>query len=194
MGIEVALIAASSVANAAGSIIQSQAKADQLEQRAKLQEIEAARANQAAREQRAIGQQEAERRRRQGRKQRGAARAAIGASGVQLEGTPTDVLADQAVEAELNANLAEFESGLRARELRREQAKKLTQANQLESRASSVETTGFFKAAGSLLKGGTQAAGSLGGGSGGPGGGTGGGGTGSGTNAPGGPGGEGSIF
>ncbi len=171
MGIETAvaasLLGGSAVSSAVGQIAQAQQQADVLEQRARLQRIEAARANQAAREQRAIGQQEAQRRRRQGRQQRGAARAAIGASGVQLQGTPTDVLADQALENELNANLATFEAGLRSRELRRQEAAKLTQANQLESRSSAVETQGYIQAGNTLLTKGAQAAMMFGGGGGG---------------------------
>ncbi len=201
MGIETAiaatLLGGSAITSAVGQIRQAQQKADVLEKRAKLQRIEAARANQAAREQRVIGQQEAERRRRQGRQQRGGARAAIGASGVQLRGTPTDVLADQALENELNANLATFEAGLRSRELRREQATKLTQANQLDSRASSVETAGFISAGSTLLQKGAQAATMFAGGGGGSssiGSGRGLAGSGSGTNAPGGPGGGGFIM
>lgn len=198
MGIELAIAATaiSGVTSAIGQIQQSQQQAAVAEQRAKMQRLEAARANQAAREQREIGQQEAERRRRQGRAQRGAARAAIGSSGVQLKGTPTDVLADQALENELNANLAKFEAGQRSRELRREQAAKLTQANQLESRADFVETQGFLSAGSTLIGTAGKIGGMTGGGGGGGsslGSGRGAAGSGSGTNAPGGPGGGGFI-
>ena len=190
MGLEASTLAfsmlgGSAVTSAIGEISKAHQRANVLEKRARLQRIEAARQNQAAREQRAIGQQEAERRRRQGRSQRGAAVAAIGASGVQLEGTPTDVLADQALENELNANLATFEAGLRSRELRREQAKSLTQANQLESRADSVIQQGYFRAGAQASQKAGQAfmmagGGPSGGPSGGPGGGAGGGGAGGG--------------
>lgn len=185
MGIETviagSLLAGSAGLKAFGQIQQAQQRSEVLEKRAKLQRIEAARSNQAAREQRRIGQIEAERRRRQGRQQRGAARAAIGASGLQLSGTPTDVLADQALENELNASLAIFEAGQQSRELRRQQASKLTQANQLESRASSVEAAGYTQAAGTLISTGARAATMFGGGGGGgAGGGSGGGGSGAG--------------
>lgn len=157
MGIEI-LFAAAAGLQAIGQISAAQQRADVAEQQAKVQRIEAARANQSAREQRRIGEQEEQRRRRQGTSERGASRAAIGASGVQLAGTPTDVLADQALESELNANLATFESQLRARELRRKQASSLTEANQLESRASSERRAGFLQAGSTLLSAGAGGA------------------------------------
>lgn len=157
MGLEI-LFAAAAGLQAVGQISAAQQRAQVAEQQAKVQRIQAARANQAAREQRRIGEQEADRRQRQGRSQRGASRAAIGGSGVRLSGTPTDVLADQALENELNTNLATFESQLRARELRRRQASSLTEANQLESRASSERASGFAQAGGTLLTAGAGAA------------------------------------
>lgn len=190
MGIEI-LFAAAAGLQALGQISAAQQRANQAETQARIQRIEAARANQSAREQRRIGEQESDRRERAGRAQRGASRAAIGASGVRLQGTPTDVLADQALENELNANLATFESQLRARELRRQEAASLTEANQLESRASAERTAGFFQAGSTLLSAGAGAAQRSGGFGGGGSGGLAG--SGSGTNALGGPGGEGTI-
>lgn len=160
MGIEVAIAAtiASTALTAVGQISQAQQQAQTAETNAKLQRIEAARRQQAAREQISVGQAEAERRERAGRRERAAGRAAIGASGVRLSGTPTDVLADQAIESEINANLATFESELRSRELTRGAARSLTQANQLEARGDAARIGGFSGATGTLIGGASRTA------------------------------------
>lgn len=157
MGLEI-LFAAAAGLQAVGQISAAQQRSQVAEQQARIQRIEAARANQAAREQRTVSEQEADRRRRLGQVERGATRAAVGASGVTLEGTPTDILADQALETELNANLAEFEGQLQSRSSRRSQAASLTQANQLESRASNARRSGLVGAGTTLLSAGAGAA------------------------------------
>jgi len=155
MGLEI-LFAVSAGLSALGQISAAQQRAQQAETQARIARIEAARQAQAAREQERIGESEAQRRRRAGRSRTGASRAAIGASGVQLGGTPTDVLADQAIENEINANLATFNAQLRARELRRGSASSLTEANQLESRADFARSAGFGQAGATLLTAGAR--------------------------------------
>lgn len=58
--------------------------------------------------------------RRQRRRQRAATRASFGARGVQMTGSPLDVLTDAAAEAELEARLTEFGGELQAHRTRRQ--------------------------------------------------------------------------
>ena len=154
MGIELALLGAGTAFSAFGQVRQAQQQAATLEANARLQRLQAQRmAQDAALEQR-VGRAEARRRRRLAELQRGGARAAQAASGITLQGTPTDVLADMAAEAELNALSAEFQSDVRAQQIERGAANVRTQAAQLESRAGFARSAGFASAAGTLASGG----------------------------------------
>jgi len=175
MGIEtaIALSAVGAATTAVGQYSASQARSQRAQTNAKLARIESQRQEQRAQLQREIGLAEARRRARQGEAQVGAARAAAAASGVQVTGTTQDAIADVALEAELNEDLAMFESEIRAQELERGAARSLTEASALESRAQAAQTAGTLRAGGTLLSAAGQAAGRIGGG--GSGGGTGGG-------------------
>ena len=105
---------------------------------------------QQADQQRALGEEEAARSRRDTLRILGQNRANIGGSGLALEGSPLEVLADTAAEGELDALTLIFERGVGAVDL--------------ERRASSARTKGFVSAGTSLL-GAVAPAGRLGGGS-----------------------------
>ena len=84
--------------------------------------------------------------RRQASREMASSRARIGAAGVALEGSPLDVLEDQALEAELDALNIRYGGRLQARNYR-------SQAELDRSRARSARTQGFISAGTSLLNG-----------------------------------------
>lgn len=79
---------------------------------AKKEESKAFKRNARLAEQKA--QLDADRRRRQARLNLGATRAAVGANGITMEGSPLDILADNAAEEELDALIIEFNGSLEA--------------------------------------------------------------------------------
>ena len=81
----------------------------------------------------------------------GAIRAAVGASGVTMEGSPLDVLESSVSEAELDIQRLKYSGELRARGYQNE-------ASLYEMESKTAKTTGYFNAASSLLMGGSQAA------------------------------------
>lgn len=84
--------------------------------------------------------------RRVAERERASSRARIGAAGVALEGSPLEVLEDQALEAELDALNVRYGGRLQASNFR-------SQAQLDRSRARSVRTQGFISAGTSLLNG-----------------------------------------
>ena len=119
------LAAAATVVTAAGSIMSGQSQAAALSAQAKVEKQRAAF--------------EAERQRDYAARFLGAQRAAYGASGVTLEGTPIDVLADTAAQAELDALAIQW--GGQAR------------ATALSSQASAARLGGYMGAGAALLEG-----------------------------------------
>ena len=100
---------------------------------------------------RQLADEEAERIRTESRRAQGAIRAATGASGIRLEGSPLDVLADSAVEGELAALTAQFRGTLQVRGFEAEAA--IAGVQRREARRQTVIGVGS-----SLLAGGQQAA------------------------------------
>lgn len=86
------------------------------------------------------------RQRRSASRQAAASRAAIGASGVTLEGSPLEILEDQALEAELDALNIRYGGRLNAENFR-------SQAQLDRSAARNARTQGFLSAGSTLLKG-----------------------------------------
>ncbi|TQV80770.1 hypothetical protein [Denitrobaculum tricleocarpae] len=89
------------------------------------------------------------RQRRAAGRQAAASRAAIGAAGVTLEGSPMEVLEDQALEAELDALNIRYGGRLQASNYR-------SQAQLDRSAARSARTQGFLSAGSTLLRGAAQ--------------------------------------
>lgn len=87
--------------------------------------------------------------RRSAGRQAATSRAAIGAAGVTLEGSPLDVLEDQALEAELDALNIRYGGRLQASNFR-------SQAQLDRSAARSARTQGFLSAGSTLLQGAGQ--------------------------------------
>ncbi len=98
---------------------------------------EAKSLNRQANQREADANEEADRRRRDARRIIGQNRANIGASGISLEGSPLEVLADNAAEGELDARTA-IVAGAR-------------DAANLRSRASAARSSGFIGAGSALL-------------------------------------------
>lgn len=135
-------IAGSAVLNAVGTFQQGRARADASEFNAQIAEQNAALARQQ-------GAENADRTRREGRRRAGAIRAAFGASGVSLEGSPIDVLTDQAVENELDALTAENQGLLQSTAF--QNTASLDRANARNSRTGAIIGAGA-----SLLSGASQ--------------------------------------
>ncbi len=91
--------------------------------------------------------------RREQRRRIGLTRASFGAAGVQLPGTPLDVLAEQALEAEEDAQLIRFGGRVRARE-------QLIRASVFEAQGRGSILGGFSAAGGTFLR--AQQAGAFG--------------------------------
>lgn len=133
------LAAGAAGVSAIGSIHQGQSQAAAARFNAQVSEQNAQIVRQQAAE-------EESRARREGRRLLGRQRAAIGASGIQVEGSPLDVLADTAAELELDALTVRHRGLL--------EALGLTQQASLDrARARSARTAGFIGAGASLLSG-----------------------------------------
>lgn len=94
---------------------------------------------------------------RLGRRRRGAAQAAIGASGITLSGSSLDVLADLAAESALDVELARFEGDLASFETREQVVSKQAESAQARRRGKQARRSGLFQAGGTLLTGGARA-------------------------------------
>lgn len=90
------------------------------------------------------------RQRRIARQVQGAGRAAIGASGVSLEGSPLDILEQNAINEELDALNIRYRGQLASRGYG-------VEANQYSMEARTAKTTGYMSAAGKLLTGASSA-------------------------------------
>ena len=151
--------AISTAFSAIGQIQQAEAQADQAEFNQALAQREAERRRQRAETQRLAGQERAERLRRRGEKARGTARAAIGASGIDLgSGTTSDLLADEARKAELQVQDELFQTELQALDTESAAQNSEFQAQQSAQKASSLRAGGFFSAGSTLATGGFQVA------------------------------------
>lgn len=129
----------SAAVGAVGAIRQGNATAKAAKTNALFQQRNAVIARQQAAE-------DADRSRRAARRRLGALRAGFGASGVSLEGSPLDVLEDQAMESELDALTIQYQGELSAIGLESEAALS-------RERARASKTAGYLKAGSSLLTG-----------------------------------------
>lgn len=138
----VTLLLAAAAMSAAGSVMQASAAKQAGEYNAQIAEQNALLAEQQA-------QEEERRFRINSRKQLGAMRAAYSASGVTLEGTPWDVIAESTYTAELDA--LTIREGGRASSSAYEAEARL---QRLQGRQ--AERTGYVSAAADLARGGTS--------------------------------------
>jgi hypothetical protein len=111
--------------------------------------------NQNAQEARQQAAEEERRARVMSRKQIGQSRASIGASGIQLEGSPLDVLEESAATAELDALTIRHSGEVKALGFDRD--------SKLEAfKGKQARQAGYMKAASALISGGTKTAGAMG--------------------------------
>lgn len=141
--VPLAVMAAGAVVSAVGSIYQGQAASAASGYNAQVDESNA----------RASVQQGAEEERRVrviGRKQQGQIRAAVGASGIQLDGSALDVLQESSANAEADALNARHNGELKASAYQKEAAGE-------RFKSSTSSTAGYLGAASSILNAGASA-------------------------------------
>lgn len=165
-GVEIALLAATAV-SAVGSIQAGNAAAAQAEAAANAAEFNVAVAerNQDIAAQKRLlsirqAQVDAADKRRENRRRLSEIRANYGASGLDLAGSPLDVLEDTALELETDARriehqgqVAGFEGALQILGLQDEATLSTLEAASARSRASSERTAGYLNAAGTAIGG-----------------------------------------
>jgi hypothetical protein len=108
-------------------------------------------ANQNAQIAAAQGAEQARRQRILAYQQTSSARAGYGASGVSIEGSPEDILAQSAAQGELDAQTIQYNATLRGRGYKNE-------ATLDQSQANNASKLGYSSAAGSLLYGAAKGA------------------------------------
>ena len=111
-----ALTAASAAVGVVGTLQAARANADASEYNAKIQERDAIVADQNRKATLEMSRIAADDKRRENRRTMSAIRASYGSSGLDLAGSPLDVLEDSAVESELDATRVEYEGRVRGRE------------------------------------------------------------------------------
>jgi len=138
-GAEIALAVASAAVSAAGAIAQGNAAKASANYNAAVarQNADIARANAAA---------DADKQERQGGLLAGRQRAAIGASGITPEGSPLEVMADSALESELDALTTNYRGELQARSYGQN-------ATLQGMRGGAAQTAGYIGAGATLLSG-----------------------------------------
>jgi hypothetical protein len=138
-GAEIALAALSAGVSAAGAIAQGNAAKSAANYNAAVarQNADIARANSAA---------DADKQERQGRLLAGRQRAAVGASGITPEGSPLEVMADSALESELDALTTRYRGELQARSYGQD-------ATLQGMRGDAAQTAGYVGAGADLLSG-----------------------------------------
>lgn len=173
MGIEVALIAASTAISAVGAIQSASAASAQAKAQANAaayNQAVAERNQQIAAQKRQLtiqqAQVDAEDKRRENRRRLSEIRANYGASGLALAGSPLDVLEDSALELgtdvrriEHQGQVAGYEGALQILGLRDEATLASMERQSALSRASSARTAGFINSAGAIAGGAARIAG-----------------------------------
>lgn len=146
---------------AVGAIQSANAQADAAEYQAQVDERNALIADQNRKHNLRTAEIAAEDKRRQNRRVLASMRAAYGASGIELAGSPLDVLEDTALEQELDVERIRFEGRVKYREGAIQMLGLRENAALSRSSAKSAKRAGYIKAAGSVLSGVGKAAGSL---------------------------------
>lgn len=141
---------AAAIAAVVGGIVSAVGAVNQAGQEAEAHEFNAQGAEAAAAQNDAIGKEAERRTRINAAKQLGQMRAAYGASGVTLEGTPLDVLQESASNAEMDSLNVRHQHALKSWALRRD-------AYSERVAAGNVRSAGTLRAVSSLLGAGASA-------------------------------------
>jgi len=115
-GLSGALSAVGTVVSVVGALSAAQAQAQAADYNARVADRDAYVADQNRKSTLEMAEIDAADRRRENRRALSAIRASYGASGVELAGSPLDVLQDSATELELDAQRTEYEGRVRGRE------------------------------------------------------------------------------
>lgn len=145
--------AVSGVVGAIGAIQAGNAQAAASEYNARVSERNQAVAEQNRQIAVRTAEIDAEDKRRENRRQLGAIRAAYGSSGLEMAGSPLDVLEDSAIEMELDAQRIEYEGRMRSREGALQALGYSEDARLSRMQGKAAKTAGYIGAAGSLLGG-----------------------------------------
>lgn len=168
-GIEIALIASSAV-SAVGAVAQGAAASAAASSQAAAAEYnrQVAERNQVIANQNRVlalraADQDAADQRRENRRMLSSIRATYGASGLDMAGSPLDVLGDTAMEGEVDAQRIEYAGRVEARQsalqmlgLKDDAALSAMEASAARSRAKSERFGGYLGAAGALGRGGVS--------------------------------------
>lgn len=143
----------SGVVGAMGAMQQAEAQARAAEYNAKIQERNALIADQNRKQAIETADVAATDKRRDNRRVMAQMRAAYGASGIEMAGSPLDVLEDTALEQELDTQRIKYEGTLRAREGAISMLGMREDATLQRMEASSARSAGGIAAIGSLVGG-----------------------------------------
>jgi hypothetical protein len=152
-GLAAAASAVSGVIGALGAIQAANAQAAAGEYNARIQERDALIADQNRKVAIETAEIASEDKRRDNRRVLAAMRAAYGTSGLEMAGSPLDVLEDTAVEQELDVQRIRFEGRARSREGAIQMLGLREGANLSRMEASAARTAGYIGAAGQLVGG-----------------------------------------
>lgn len=161
MGLETALIgvALSGVASLASIQMQSAAQQSASNYQAQVDERNAVLAEQDREQAVRTARIAADDKARQNRRQLASMRASFGSTGLELSGSPLEVLTDSSIEMALDTRRIKYEGQVRSREGALQVLGLKESANVARAEASNARTTGFVKAGSSLIDTGTAFAG-----------------------------------
>lgn len=152
-GLAAAASAISGVIGAIGSIAAGNAQAAAAEYNARVQERNAKVADQNRKQAIKTADIAAEDKRRENRRVMAAMRAAYGTSGLEMAGSPLDVLEDTALEQELDVSRVQYEGRVRAREGALQMLGFREDATLSRMEGKAAKTAGYIGAAGALVGG-----------------------------------------
>lgn len=152
-GLAAAASAISGVIGAMGAIQSANAQAAASEYNAKVSERNQVIADQNRKVAVRQAELDAEDKRRETRRTLSAIRAAYGSSGLELAGSPLDVLEDSAFESEVDAQRIEYEGRTRNREGAIQMLGLQEQATLDRMNAKSARSAGYINAAGAIASG-----------------------------------------
>lgn len=152
-GLAAAASAVSGVIGALGAIQSANAQAAAAEYNAKISERNSAIVDQNRKQAVETSEIAASDKRRENRRVLASMRAAYGTSGLELAGSPLDVLEDTAVEQELDTQRIRYEGRLRAREGAIQMLGLREDATLSRMEGKAAKTAGYIGAAGQLVGG-----------------------------------------
>lgn len=152
-GLAAAASAVSGVIGALGAIQSANAQAAAAEYNAKIQERNAIIADQNRKQAVQTAEITAEDKRRDNRRILASMRAAYGTSGLELAGSPLDVLEDTAVEQELDVQRIRYEGRARSREGAIQMLGLREDATLFRMEGKAAKTAGYIGAAGQIVGG-----------------------------------------